>query len=171
MRDTSTAPWSLFVADGGVEVHLTNSRQQSPHGAVAGEFEPAAPDPWSGSKRGVCSISGRASDYGVAGESEPPSSCVIGSIAPPGMVELAVRWRSPCAGPRGAMLDVTKTFGPRPSGMGGTCWFPCHAWPRGADLKVGSPLCVEASGKFGVTISEVRLRAAGGRRVRRRQTL
>ena len=32
-----TAPWSIFVADGSAEVHLTTARQESPQGAVVAD--------------------------------------------------------------------------------------------------------------------------------------
>jgi beta-glucosidase len=64
-----------------------------------------------------------------------------------------------CGTERGAMLDVTRTFRAARIGSWATLVIPvsCLA-ATGADLsKVAVPFAVEASGEFGVTISEVQV--------------
>jgi beta-glucosidase len=157
-----TAPWSLFLADGGVEVHLTNSKQASPHGAVSVALAPVgAIANWSGTQPGMLRISGRASDMGRrASEGELIEVHYRVDHAPAGTVSLGMRCADPlCGTERGAMLDVTQTFRAARIGAWATLAIPvsCLA-ATGADLsKVDVPFAVEASGEFGVTISEVQV--------------
>ncbi len=157
-----TAPWSLFLADGGVEVHLTNSKQASPHGAVSVSLAPVgAIANWNGTQAGMLRISGRASDMGRrAGEGELIEVHYRVDQAPAGTVSLGMTCTDPlCGTGRGAMLDVTKTFRAARIGAWATLVIPvsCLA-ATGADLsKVDVPFAVEASGEFGVTISEVQV--------------
>ena len=157
-----TAPWSLFVADGGVEVHLTNSKQASPHGAVSVALAPAgAIANWSGTQAGMLRISGRASDMGRrANDGGFIEIHYRVDQSPAGTVSLGMRCANPtCGTERGAMLDVTNTFRAARIGEWADLVVPvsCVA-ATGADLsKVEVPFAVEASGKFGVTISEVQV--------------
>jgi beta-glucosidase len=157
-----TAPWSLFLADGGAEVHLTNSRQASPHGAVSVALAPAGAEAnWNGTQAGMLRISGRTSDMGQRA-SEVVEMHYRVDRAPAGAVSVGMRCTDPlCGTDRGAMLDVTKVFRAARIGAWGTLVIPvsCIA-ATGADLsKVEVPFAVEASGEFGVTISEVQLRS------------
>ena len=158
-----TAPWSLFLADGGAEVHLTNSKQASPHGAVSVALAPAgAIASWNGTAAGMLRISGRASDMQRrAGEGELLEVHYRVDHAPAGAVSVGMRCSDPlCGTERGAMLDATKTFRAARIGAWATLVIPvsCLA-ATGADLsKVDAPFAVEASGEFGVTISEVQVR-------------
>jgi beta-glucosidase len=159
-----TAPWSLFLADGGAEVHLTNSKQASPHGAVRVAIAPVgAMANWNGTQAGMLRISGRAFDMGRrARDGEVVELHYRVDRAPAGAVSVGMRCADPqCATERGAMLDVTKTFRAARIGAWETLVIPvsCVA-ATGADLsKVEVPFAVEASGEFGVTISEVQLRS------------
>jgi beta-glucosidase len=159
-----TAPWSLFLADGGAEVHLTNSRQASPHGAVSVALAPTgAIANWNGTQAGMLRISGRASDMGRrARDGELIELHYRVNHAPVGTVSLGMRCADPlCGTERGAMLDVTKTFRAARAGAWATLAIPlsCVA-ATGADLsKVEVPFAVEASGEFGLTISELQIRS------------
>jgi beta-glucosidase len=159
-----TAPWSLFLADGGAEVHLTNSQQASPHGALRVAIAPVgAMANWNGTQAGMLRISGRASDLGPrARDGEVVELHYRVDHAPAGAVSVGMRCTDPlCGTERGAMLDVTKTFRAARIGAWETLVIPmsCVA-ATGADLsKVEVPFAVEASGEFGVTISEVQLRS------------
>ncbi|MDP8986081.1 MAG: exo 1,3/1,4-beta-D-glucan glucohydrolase [Pseudomonadota bacterium] len=156
-----TAPWSLFLADGGAEVHLTNSKQASPHGAVSVVLAPVgAIAHWSGTQPGMLRISGRASDMGRRAR----DGAVIEvryriDHAPEGRVSLGMRCADPeCGIGRGAMLDLTRTFRAARVGAWQTLAIPVSCLAAGADLtQVDVPFAVEASGEFGVTISEVRV--------------
>jgi beta-glucosidase len=157
-----TAPWSLFLADGDAEVHLTNSKQASPHGAVSVALAPiGAIANWNGTQVGMLRISGRASDMGRrAREGEVLEAHYRVDRVPAGTVLLGMRCPDPlCGTERGAMLNVTKTFREARVGSWATLVIPlsCLA-ATGADLsKVEVPFAVEASGEFGVTISEVQV--------------
>jgi beta-glucosidase len=159
-----TAPWSLFLADGGAEVHLTNSQQASPHGVVRVAIAPVgAVANWNGTQAGMLRISGRASDFGHrARDGEVVELHYRVDHAPAGAVSVGMRCTDPlCGTERGAMLDVTKTFRAARIGAWENLVIPvsCVA-ATGADLsKVEVPFAVEASGEFGVTISEVQLRS------------
>jgi beta-glucosidase len=157
-----TAPWSLFLADGDAEVHLTNSKQASPHGALSVALAPVgAIAKWNGTQAGMLRISGRASDMGHrAREGEFIEVHYRVDRAPVGTVLLGMRCEDPlCGAERGAMLDMTKTFRDARIGSWATLVIPvsCLA-ATGANLsKVESPFAVETSGEFGVTISEVQV--------------
>jgi beta-glucosidase len=135
-----TAPWSLFLADGGAEVHLTNSRQASPHGAVSVALAPAgAQANWNGTQAGMLRISGRTSDMGQRA-SEVIEMHYRLDRAPAGAVSVGMRCTDPlCGTDRGAMLDVTKTFQAARIGAWGTLVIPvsCVA-ATGADVQVWS---------------------------------
>ena len=158
-----TAPWSLFLADGGDEVHLTNSRQASPHGAVSVALAPAgAIAYWSGTQPGMLRISGRASDMRRrASDGEVIEVHYRVDHAPAGRVSLGMRCADPqCGTERGAMVDVTKTFwAARIGRMGKPHAFPCPASSDGCRplSRWKYPFALEASGEFGMTISEVQV--------------
>jgi beta-glucosidase len=153
------APWSIFVADGSDEVHLTTTRQDSPNGAVTVELnseENALKVSWAAGGKGTLRLSGRAVDLREAaaqGESielryrvdEPPSQIVkLGSSLDP-------------------TLDLTQSFKDSKRGEWRKMWIPlsCLAG-QGADLKmVAIPLAVETGGRFALSISELRLMPRG----------
>jgi beta-glucosidase len=157
-----TAPWSMFVADGGAEVHITNAELASPHGALRVALAPVGAQAyWNGTQAGMLRISGRASDMGHrASEGEILQIQYRVDHAPEGAVSVGMRCADPlCGTERGAMLDVTKTFRAARIGAWSTLVIPlsCVA-ATGADLsKVEVPFSIEASAKFGVTISEVQV--------------
>jgi beta-glucosidase len=149
----ATAPWSIFAADGGDEVHLTTTRQASPQGALVVQLKPGAgvvTANWSGSLAGTLRFSGRPTD--------------LRDDAAHGIV-LELRYRvehSPRQavklGTPGAMLDVTRTFNAATLGEWQTLSVPlaCLA-ARGADLKsVSVPLAIETAGPFTLSISDAR---------------
>ncbi|HEY0748504.1 MAG TPA: glycoside hydrolase family 3 N-terminal domain-containing protein [Steroidobacteraceae bacterium] len=150
-----TAPWSLFVADGSDEVHLTNMRQESPHAVMAAELSPGkgtVTATWTGTASGTLKFSGRATDLRAAAnqgaalemryrvDRMPEAHVSVGILS-------------------GAMLDLTQTFKTAAQGQWRTLWIPlsCMA-AAGADLKeVAVPLAIETSGRFTLSISDARL--------------
>jgi beta-glucosidase len=157
-----TAPWSVFVADEAVEVHLTTSRQESPRGGVvaiaAGDGSTAV---WNGTQSALYKISGRAGDLrpqveqGVAIEMRYRVD-----RAPERNVAMGLRCTDPLCGiPGGAMLDVTRVFKTSRPGDWRTLSIPLSCFAAaGADLaSVEVPLAIETSGRFGITISEAGL--------------
>jgi beta-glucosidase len=152
----------LFVADGGAEVHVSNSNQASPHGAVSVALAPAgAVAYWNGTQAGMLRISGRAFDMARPSAEEAAIEVHYRvDHAPDGVVSVGMRCTEPlCGTKRGAMLDVTNTFRASRLGAWTTLILPvsCVA-ATGAELsQVEVPFAVEASGKFGVTISEIRM--------------
>jgi beta-glucosidase len=142
------APWSLFVADGDAEVHLTLTAA----GAVA---------VWTGQQAGMLRISGRAADMRLqARRGESISLRYRVDRSPDGPVNIGMRCTEPlCATPRGAMLDVTKNFQSGAIGAWKTLVIPLACFEAaGADLRsVEVPLAIETSGRFGLTIAEARV--------------
>jgi beta-glucosidase len=75
-------------------------------------------------------------------------------------VQIGLRCTQPLCGTRtGAMLDVTRELKTAPPGMWRTLSVPLSCFSAaGADLgSVVAPLAVQTSGRFSLTISEVRL--------------
>ena len=160
-----TAPWSLFVADGNAEVHVTTARQDSPHGAVRAQLETAgARVSWSGTGRGALRISGRAADLGSESNrskairlrfrvDQPPAAAVV----------MGILCTDPlCGTANGAMLDVTRTFRAAAVGAWLEVEFPLSCLKAaGADLSgVLAPLALATAGRFELTIAQVRLMQA-----------
>jgi beta-glucosidase len=166
-----TAPWSLFVADGDAEVHVTTALQASPHGAVSVTFGAAGiAASWNGSQDGMLRISGRGADM-------RPTLSGGGSIdvryrvdrPPDGAVTIGMRCMEVlCGTAAGAMLDVTRAFRTAPVGAWSTLVIPVSCLrATGADLaNVEVPFAVETAGRFKVTIAQVRL-ASGAPEARR----
>ncbi len=157
-----TAPWSLFVADGDAEVHVTTLHQQSPHGAVAATLgKEGVAVSWDGTQSGMLRISGRALDWGSpAAKRDTISLRYRVDRAPAGQVALGVRCTLPlCGTARGALLDVTQTFKEATVGAWNTLVVPVSCLKAtGAELSsVEVPLVLETSGKFDVTIAQARL--------------
>jgi beta-glucosidase len=157
-----TAPWSVFVADAGVEVHLTTARQESPGGGVAAV---AASDGsaavWNGTQSSLYKISGRAGDLRPQAEQGVALELRYRvDRAPERNVAVGLRCTDPLCGiPGGAMLDVTREFKNSPLGDWRTLSIPLSCFTAaGADLAgVEVPLAIETSGRFGLTISEAAL--------------
>jgi beta-glucosidase len=149
-----TSPWSIFVADGGDEVHLTNARQESPHATLAVELarDGAVTAKWAGTASGILKFSGRAADMrapayrGTALEIRYRVDHL-----PEGRVSVGIFG--------GAMLDMTRTFETPAHGQWRTLSIPlsCLA-AAGADLKeVAVPLAIETSSRFALSISDAKL--------------
>jgi beta-glucosidase len=157
-----TAPWSVFVADAGVEVHLTTARQESPGAGVAAV---AASDGsaavWNGTQSSLYKISGRAGDLRPQAEQGVALELRYRvDRAPERNVAVGLRCTDPLCGiPGGAMLDVTREFKNSPLGDWRTLSIPLSCFTAaGADLAgVEVPLAIETSGRFGLTISEAAL--------------
>jgi beta-glucosidase len=163
-----TAPWSIFVADAGAEVHLTTRRQESPGGAVAVTSEPDGSSVvWAGTRGGLLTISGRASDMRPQA-SQGVTLDVLYRVdrLPDQAVKIGLRCAEPRCGTRdGAMLDVTQVFKSAQPGNWQTLSIPLSCFTAvGADLADAvAPLALATSARFAMTISEVRLapKAAG----------
>ena len=156
------APWSIFIADDTAEVHLTNRRQESPSGSAVTTSEAAGNAIiWSGEQRGLFTISGRASDLRrQARQGVTLDLRYRVDQVPSGRVEIGLRCTQPlCGTPTGAMLDVTRDFKNAQTGHWQTLSVPLSCFlGKGADLdSVVVPFALETSGRFGLTISEVRL--------------
>jgi beta-glucosidase len=161
-----TAPWSLFVADGGAEVHVTTHAQQSPHGALRVELGPAgAAATWDGSRDARLRITGRALDLSTAGLGTAGQGTAGQGAA--GTLEVKVRVdRRPAArvalGVEGAWVDVTSSL--RAVGVGAwqTLRIPvaCLA-AGGANLsQVQAPLEIDTAGALSLTLGAARLTPA-----------
>ncbi len=157
-----TAPWSMFVADGDAEVHVTTLHQASPHGAVAATLgKEGATISWDGSQSGMLRITGRALDMGSpAAKGATITVRYRVEQAPQGVVALGVRCTVPlCGTADGALLDVTQNFQEAKIGAWHTLVVPVSCLKAGgADLSsVEVPLAIQTSGKFTVTIAQARL--------------
>jgi beta-glucosidase len=157
-----TAPWSIFVADDGAEVHLTTAQQESPRGSVVVASEPdGSAVAWTGTQSGMFTISGRAVDM----RPQAAQGLAIDvryrvDRVPTQRVKIGLRCTEPLCGMQGgAMLDVTQIFKSAQPGNWRTLSIPLSCFTAaGADLaEVVVPFAVETSGPFGLTISEVRL--------------
>jgi beta-glucosidase len=155
-----TAPWSIFVADGSDEVHLTNTRQSAPNGAITVELkdaESAVEATWTGTGVGALRLSGRAADYRAAAahgasielryrvDSTPGQSVKLGASSHP-------------------TLDLTRTFKNAKIGEWLTMSIPlsCLAGQAANLQEVAIPFAVETSGQFALSIRDVRLAPTGG---------
>jgi beta-glucosidase len=157
-----TAPWSIFVADDGAEVHLTTTRQESPRDSVVAASEPdGSTVVWAGTQSGTFMISGRARDLRPqAGQGITIEVRYRVDRVPEQSVKIGLRCTEPLCGTRaGAMLDVTRVFKNSQPGDWRNLSIPLTCFTAaGADLaRVAVPFAVETSGRFGLTISEVSL--------------
>jgi beta-glucosidase len=157
-----TAPWSLFVADAGEQVHVTNRTQRSPHDAIHATLgTDGVAASWNGSQQGVLRISGRAADL------KPAASAGTAVVVryridhvPEGSVAIGLRCTRPdCGTPGGALLDATPVFRAARVGTWQSLVVPVACWrDAGANLaSVEVPFEVETAGKFALTVAEVRL--------------
>ena len=160
------APWSIFVADGGEEVHLTNIRQDSPHRAVTAEIVPdGVKADWKGGSTGVFLISGRAVDLTRLAEQGAVLTLRYRlEQRPEKEVKLAMRCTEPMCG-GGAALDVTQAFRTAPVETWQTLRLPLSCWKTpSADLKdVEVPFNLSTAGRFSLTISAIQLSPAAPR--------
>jgi beta-glucosidase len=158
-----TAPWSIFVADDGGEVHLTTARQESPSGSVvAAKSSEGTTAVWAGTQKGVFMISGRAIDLrSSASRGDTVELRYRVDRAPDRGVALGLRCSEPLCGTReGAALDVTSAFNDAHPGDWRSLSIPlaCFA-AAGADLgSVEVPFAVTTAGRFGLTISQAAIR-------------
>jgi beta-glucosidase len=156
------APWSLFVADAGEEVHVTTARQQSPHGAIAVTLEgDGATATWNGSQNGVLIISGRASDLDLQA-SQGANIDVRYRVdrTPERNVKMGMHCvEALCGGIADASLDLTRVFKSAPLGEWQNLKVPLSCWTEGGVRLRGVdvPFSVATVGRFGVTIADVRL--------------
>ena len=161
-----TAPWSLFVADGEDQVHVTNATQDSPHGAVSVTLVPeGAAVTWAGPGAGTLRLAGRAASLERAASA---GAAVVVRYridrAPDGEVAIDMRCTHPsCGAGGGARLDATRVFRTAPPGTWRMLRVPLACWrATGARLHdVEVPFAVETAGQFGLTLGEVRLEPRG----------
>jgi beta-glucosidase len=165
------APWSIFVADGGDQVHVTTPRQSSPHGALkVGLDTDGAAVTWSGGQQGMLTISGRASNLSAQARGGAAISVHYRiDRTPEQKVVLGMLCTEPsCGAASGAMLDVTRIFKSAPLGVWQSISVPLSCLTSaGADLsEVEAPFAVATSGQFAMTIANIRITSAsrgGGR--------
>ena len=165
------APWSLFVADGGDQVHVTTPRQLSPHGALGVALEPGgATATWNGSQRGALLISGRASDFSAQARHGAAISMRYRiDRAPEQNVAVGVLCTEPkCGTAAGALVDMTRVFKSAPIGVWQTINLPLSCLTAvGAELnEVEAPFAVATAGAFAATIGDVRITFGSGARGR-----
>jgi beta-glucosidase len=116
---------------------------------------------WSGTRDGMVRISGRAAD--MRAESSAGTAIHVRyrvEHAPESTVTVGMRCTQPlCATEHGAMLDLTAAFQSAKPGEWETLDIPLSCVSAtGADLaSVEVPFTVETSGKFALSIAQVRL--------------
>ncbi|MDP9008578.1 MAG: exo 1,3/1,4-beta-D-glucan glucohydrolase [Pseudomonadota bacterium] len=165
----ATAPWSLFLADGDAQVHVTLSHQSSPHDIVSADIVPEGMQvAWAGTQDGLLQISGRAQDLRQAAASG-------GSLdfryrldaASKQDVRLALFCaEARCGTPHGVALDLTPALRAAPAGAEWhTLSVPLSCFAAaGADVSaVEVPFAIGTAGHLKLTISDVRIESAGGR--------
>jgi beta-glucosidase len=163
-----TAPWSLFVADGGAQVHVTSPHQSSPHGIVSADIVPEGTQvTWVGTQDGLLEISGRAQDLRRAAASGGRLNLRYRVDAPFDQeVRLALFCtEARCASAHDVALDLTPALRSVPPGAGWhTLSVPLSCFAAGgADLSaVEMPFTIGTTGHLKLTISDVSLEPAGG---------
>jgi beta-glucosidase len=160
------APWSLFVADGEAQVHVTTLHQSSPHGIVSAEIVPEGTQvSWTGTQDGLFEISGRAQDLRTAAASGGSLNFRYRVDAPfDGEVRLALFCtEARCATAHGVALDLTPVLRAAAAGEWHTLSVPLSCFAvGGADLSaVEMPFALSTAGHLKLTISDVSL-APGG---------
>jgi beta-glucosidase len=160
------APWTVFVADAGSQVHVTTARQASPHGAVAVVLDAnGVAATWSASQGGSLSISGRALDLSAAASRGGVLELRYRvDRAPEKNVLLGMRCTdAPCGSAAGRSLDLTQTFKSAALGEWRTLSVPLTCLTAaGVDLKdIEAPFALATAGRFGLTITDVRLSPSG----------
>lgn len=163
-----TVPWSIFVADNGIQVHQTTQRQDSPQEAVATVSDPAGNSVvWAGKGSALFMISGRASDFTErVGQGMRVEVHYRVDQAPEEKVSVGMRCTEPLCGTQGgAMLNVTTAFKSATPGSWRTMSIPlsCFAASAVELTEVEVPFAMETAGRFGLSIASVSLlpQAAG----------
>jgi beta-glucosidase len=163
----ATAPWSLFVADGDAQVHVTKQHQISPHGAVSVDSLPEGIQvTWAGTQDGLFEISGRAADLRQAAASGGSLNFryrveALGDHK----IRLSLMCsEARCATERGPAVDLTPAL--RDAAVGGewrTASVPLSCFfTGGADLSaVEMPFIIGTAGHLKLIISEVTLNSTG----------
>ncbi len=160
------APWSIFVADAGADVHVSTARQESPHGAIAVALDAGgAAATWSGRQRGSLFINGRAIDLDAqASHGGAIKLRYRIDRAPSAAVTLTMRCSAArCGAPDGASLDLTRAFASARPGTWQRLSVPLKCLTAaGADLKnVEAPFVLSTGGRFALTIADIRLEDGG----------
>jgi beta-glucosidase len=160
-----TAPWSLFVADGDAQVHVTTLHQNSPHGAVSAVMRPDGTQLiWAGTGDGLAEISGRGEDLrtvAAAGGSLNFRYRIDAASDQPVRLALTCT-EARCATAHGVALDVTAVLR-APSGTWHTLSVPLSCFAAGdADLSsVEMPFVIGTAGHLKLMISDVSIEPAG----------
>ncbi|MDP9083161.1 MAG: exo 1,3/1,4-beta-D-glucan glucohydrolase [Pseudomonadota bacterium] len=163
----AVAPWSVFLADGDAQVHLTTRHLASPHAAVSTDVtQEGNRILWSGTRAGEFQISGRVQDLRAAAARDLDIRFEYRLDA---LSAKAVSLVLHCAEPRcgtahGAGLDLIPVLREAPlhQWRSATVSLSCFT-QTGADLSaVEMPFVISATGPLDLTISEVRLVAAQG---------
>jgi len=165
-----TAPWSLFVADGDAQVHVTTLHQSSPHGAVSADILPEGTQvTWGGTRDGLVEISGRGEDLGGAASAGGSLNFRYRiDAASDQPVRLALTCtEARCATAHGVALDVTAALS-APSGTWHSLSVPLSCFAAGnADLgSVEMPFIIGTAGHLQLTISDVSIEPAGAQAAR-----
>lgn len=152
-----TAPWSIYVSDAKAEVRLTMPSQPSPEGAVTVALgKDGFTGEWPGGHDGVLRIGGRPADLHAAAAEGMAVTLRYRIDAPPAApVRLAALCGKRCAG----AVDVTAALKAAPVGAWRTLsvGLGCFA-AKGADLsQVEAPMALETSGRFAITVADIRL--------------
>jgi beta-glucosidase len=161
------APWSMFVADQGAQVHVTTDRQRSPHEEVSVAHGRAGIEAqWSGSREGTLLISGRAMNLkSLARRGGAVTLRYRIDSAPEQRVTFDMRCvEISCGAPDGAALDLTAAFKSAPPHQWRTLDVPLVCLGGGhADLEnVEAPFALRTAGRFGLTIADIRLHPLTG---------
>jgi beta-glucosidase len=156
------APWSMFVADQGDEVHVTTERQRSPHEAVGvARGREGIEAQWSGSREGTLLISGREMDLkSLARRGGAITLRYRMDSAPEQRVTFDMRCvESSCGAPDGAALDLTATFKSAAPHQWHTLDVPLVCLGAGhADLEhVEAPFALTTAGRLELTVADIRL--------------
>jgi beta-glucosidase len=162
-----TAPWTLFVADGDAQVHVTTKHQASPRGAVAVDVVPEGIQAtWNGTHEGLLQISGRAQDLRM-GATSGGSLAFRYRIEVPGDQKVLLRMMcadAQCGTKHRIEIDLTSALRTkRPHGEWRTDSVPLACFAAdGADLgAVEMPFVIGTAGHLKLTISDVILLPTG----------
>jgi beta-glucosidase len=156
----ATAPWSVFVADGNAEVHLTTTRQANPNGAltVALNGDPSVLQAnWTGTGVGTLRVSGRPTDLRSSAAQGASIELRYKVDVPPSQTVKLGASSHPT-------LDLTRSFKQAKVGQWLKMSIPLSCLEgQTADLKeVAIPFAVETSGAFALSVEELRLAPKGG---------
>jgi beta-glucosidase len=154
-----TAPWSVYVSDGGAEVRLTMASQDSPGGVLrterSGDWISAR---WTGAKPATWRIGGGGRVVNLSAAAKPGAALELTyrlDAAAKAPVSLSLGCGPICAG----AVDVTPALSAAPSPDWRTLTVPlsCLA-AKGADLSgAQDPVMLTTAGALGLSIREARL--------------